>query len=181
MNKELLKDIFIVIVSILVGIFLVKSQFLAHLLTSTQEWEIIGSFIAGMFFTSIFTTAPAIVALGEIAQVTPLLLVTFFGAVGAVIGDLIIFQFVKDRLSEHLIRLTHQHNIEGRISVFYKLKLFKWIPFLVGGLIIASPLPDELGISLLGIAKMKRSQFIVITFVFNFIGILLIGMVAQAL
>ena len=61
-----------------------------------------------------------------------------------------------------------------------KLKFFRWLTFLVGGLIIASPLPDELGISILGFSKMKVSWFIAISLVFNFIGILLIGVVARA-
>ena len=62
-----------------------------------------------------------------------------------------------------------------------KLKLFRRVSFFVGGLIIASPLPDELGISLFGFSKIKMSWFIPLSFIFNFIGIVLIGVVAQAL
>ncbi len=68
-----------------------------------------------------------------------------------------------------------------RIKLLLKLKFFRWLTFLAGGLIIASPLPDELGISLLGFSKMKTSWFIPLSFAFNFIGILLIGWVAKAL
>ena len=68
-----------------------------------------------------------------------------------------------------------------RIKVLFKLKFFRWLTFLVGGLIIASPFPDELGISLLGFSKMRTSWFIPLSFAFNFVGILLVGLVAKAL
>jgi len=115
-QRSLFHDISIIIVSIIIGIILAKTDILINILTSTKELEILGSFLAGLFFTSVFTTVPAIATLAEIAQVTPLLWVATFGALGAVIGDLIIFQFVKDRLSERLVKIVHQHDPEDRIS-----------------------------------------------------------------
>jgi len=38
-----------------------------------------------------------------------------------------------------------------------------------------------LGVSLLGLSKMRIRFFIVLSFVFNFVGILLIGLVAKTL
>src|SRR3990167_10972742 len=102
-KKNIIKDITIISLSIIVAVLLVRTQTLARVFTSTKEMEIIGSFIAGMFFTSIFTTAPAIVTLGEIAQANSVILTAFFGGLGAVVGDLIIFRFVRDRFSEHLM------------------------------------------------------------------------------
>ena len=67
------------------------------------------------------------------------------------------------------------------MKALFKFKFFRWLTWLIGGLIIASPLPDELGISLLGFSKAKTSLFIVLSFVFNFLGILFIGWVARAL
>ena len=52
---------------------------------------------------------------------------------------------------------------------------------MLGGIIIASPFPDELGISLLGFTKTKTNAFIPVSLVFNFIGILLIGIVARTI
>ena len=51
----------------------------------------------------------------------------------------------------------------------------------MGGLIIASPFPDELGIGLLGFSKMRTRWFVLLSFTFNFIGIFLIGLVAKTL
>ncbi|MEK7128218.1 MAG: hypothetical protein AAB933_01475 [Patescibacteria group bacterium] len=176
----LLKDIAIIVLSIVVAVILVKTDALIKILTSTKELELLGSFIAGAFFTSIFTTAPAIVTLGEIAQANSLVVTALLGGAGAVVGDLIIFQFIRNRFSNHLLELLACRGIKRRMKFLSKLKFFRWLTFLVGGLIIASPLPDELGISILGFSKMKVSWFIAISFIFNFIGILLIGVVARA-
>jgi len=181
-NKYLIIiDLAIIMSSIFAAIILAKTDILVNILTATKELEIIGSFVAGLFFTSAFTTAPAIVTLAEIAQVNSIWIVAIYGALGAAISDLIIFKFLKDRFSKHLIELIEKKEGKKRIKHLLNLKNFKWLTFLIGGLIIASPLPDELGIALLGFSKIKQPLFIAFSFVANFIGILLIGIVARAL
>ncbi len=173
-------DLAIVALSIGVSVFLVKTDILVRVLTSTKELEWIGSFFTGIFFTSIFTTAPAIVTLGEIAQVNSPWATAFFGALGAVVGDLIIFYFIRDRLSGHLFELVRHRGMPKRLKALFKMRMFRWLTFLLGGMIIASPFPDELGVSLMGFTKMKVSWFVPVSFIFNFLGILLIGVVARA-
>ena len=180
-NSFLLQDLVIIAVSILVAIILVRTDVLITLLTSTRELEFLGSFVAGIFFTSIFTVPVATVTLGEIAQAHGLVETAALGALGSVVGDLIIFRFVRDRFSEHLTTLIKQTGAKKRLKSLFRLRLFRWLTFLMGGIIIASPLPDEIGISLLGFSKMKVSLFIPLSFTLNFIGILLIGMVARSL
>lgn len=180
-NFDLLQDFAIIAVSVVIAIVLVRTEILTRILTSTKELELLGSFIAGMFFTSIFTTAPAIVTLGEIANANSILLTAILGAAGAVVGDLIIFRFMRDRLSEHLMELVKHQGIGKRFKALIKMKYFRWFTFIAGGLIIASPFPDELGIGILGFSRLKKSWFIPISFIFNFIGILIIGIIAKSL
>jgi uncharacterized membrane protein YdjX (TVP38/TMEM64 family) len=175
------QDIGIVALSVFVAIILIESQVLAQILDSTKNLAFVGSFVAGLFFTSIFTTAPAMVTLGQIAQTHSILLNALIGAAGAVLGDLVIFRFVKDRLSEHIVDLLRIENGKRRLRAILHRRSFRWITFLLGGLIIASPLPDELGVSLLGFSKMKASGFIILSFLGNFLGILLVGLAAHAL
>lgn len=177
----LIRDATIIVLSIVVAVMLVKTDVFINILDSAKGLEWLGSFIAGMFFTSIFTTAPAIITLGEIARANSILLTAFFGALGAVVGDLIILRFVRDRFSEHLIHLVGNKGGGVRLKTLIKLRYFRWLTFLVGGLIIASPLPDELGISLLGFSKIRPSFFIPLSFTFNFLGILVIGLVARSI
>ena len=180
-SSFVLQDVGIVAMSFLVAIILVKTDTIGTILKSVEQFHQIGSLIAGMFFTSIFTTAPAIVALGELAKVNSVFSNALLGAVGAVLGDLVIFRFVRDRLSEHLTELIKHDSSWKRIKLLFRLKYFKWFTFLIGGLILASPFPDELAIGLFGVSKMKIPLFILVSFVFNFIGIFIIGTIATTL
>lgn len=175
------EDIAIIVLSIFVAIILVKTQVLANFLASAQEYKLFGSFFAGIFFTSIFTTAPSIVALSEIAQMQPVFHVAFLGALGALIGDLIIFRFIKDRLSDHLMEMMKNQIAGTKLKFRHHLTFFRYLTFFAGAIIIASPLPDEIGIGLLGLSKMSMKWFIPVAFVGNFVGIALIGLVATAL
>lgn len=75
-----------------------------------------------------------------------------------------------------------RHKVAGRkVRALLHLRFFRWFTFFAGGLIITSPLPDELGISLLGFSKMKTLWFIPLSFSFNSIGILMIGAIAKTL
>jgi len=176
-----LLDIIIIFLSVLFAVFLVESGTISMILVSVKGLELWGSFVSGMFFTSAFTTPPAIAVLGEIARAQGIFSTAVLGGAGAVIGDLIIFRFIRDRFSLHLLELMRQEGVGKKFRELLRLKYFRWFTFLIGGLIIASPLPDELGVSLLGFSKMKLLWFVSISFIFNSIGILLIGIIALAL
>jgi hypothetical protein len=171
----LFQDIAIIVFSALIAIILVKTDILGKILTSTHEMEFLGSFISGIFFTSVFTTTLSIATFSEIARTGSIWGMAFFGALGSIVGDLIIFRFVRDRFSEHMRELFQHRKGKHRLTHLFKLRSFRWISFLIGGIIIASPFPDELGISLLGFSKLRLRYFIPLSFVFNFIGILVIG------
>lgn len=83
-----MKDLAIIAISVVVAVFLVKTRVIVDILTSSIQLELFGSFVAGIFFTSVFTTAPATVTLGEMARENSVILVAIFGGLGAVAGDL---------------------------------------------------------------------------------------------
>ncbi len=177
----LVQDFGIIVLSVLVAIILARTGILIQILAATEGLELFGSFVAGIFFTSIFTTAPAIATLGELARVNPLFQVAAVGALGALIGDLLIYRFVKDHVAEHLMEILSVRGGLKRLQTLLRRNSFRWMAFLLGGLIIASPLPDELGISLIGFSRMSTKRFVVLSLVFNFVGIVLIGLAARAL
>jgi len=180
-GNHILVDIGLISLSVLVSIVLVRTHAITQLLMSTEELELLGTFIAGMFFTSAFTTAPAIATLGEIALTQSVFMTALIGAAGSVAGDVLIFRFVKDRLSGDVIEVLRYEGVLKRVRAIFRLRFFRWFTLLLGGLVIASPLPDELGVALLGLSKMKTSWFFWLSFVFNFLGIFGIGLAARAL
>ncbi|OHA13434.1 MAG: hypothetical protein A2909_02335 [Candidatus Tagabacteria bacterium RIFCSPLOWO2_01_FULL_39_11] len=175
-----MKDLSIIALSVVVAVIMVETGALKSLLVSTQEIKFIGSFIAGIFFVSIFSAAPATVAFAEIAQFNSVFWVAFFGGIGALVGDLIIFRFIKNRLAEDFSRLIRKMKSE-RLAAIFKLKLFKWLVPFLGALVIASPLPDEIGIMMMGFSNMRISLFMPISFILNFLGILAIGFIAKTI
>lgn len=185
MNKttkdNLAKDFWIIVFSVIVAVFLVKSGLLRDILNLTKDFWVLNTFIAGILFTSVFTTALAIVALGEIAQSSQSVIpVALLGGLGALCGDLIIFRFMRDRLGEDIIHLIGKAK-NRRLRHIFQLKFFRRLTFFLGALVIASPLPDELGLTMMGFSKTKTSLFIPVSFVFNSLGILVIGLVAKNL
>lgn len=179
-RHHFIHDLGVVAISILVAILLAKSGIINSLLSHTVGWEILGALVAGFFFTSAFTTSPSIVALGQISAANSLWLTALVGACGAVLGDFVLFRFFRDEIVqdlEYLAKVTHAN----RLAHIFHLKLFRWVMPFVGALIIASPLPDELGLALLGLSHVSTKKFFPITFIFNFIGIVIIGLVARAI
>ena len=179
-QNNLIRDLGALALSIFVAIILAETGALEDLITSTQGLRFVGSFIAGILFVSVFTAAPATVALGEIAQSNSAIITAIIGGLGALVGDLIIFRFVRDRVSEDFSYLVKISKSERLVSVF-KLKMFKWVVPFVGALIVASPLPDEIGVAMMGLSKIKISMFIPLSFLLNAVGILVIGLIAQSL
>lgn len=135
--------------------------------------EILLAFIAGFFFVSIFTVAPAGVALYTLAGDTNPYLVAFFGAAGAVVGDYLLFRFFRDSFL-HNIRETFHLDGHRRIEHVFHSQRFHWFFVIVGALIIASPFPDEAGLALLGVSHLPARTFIPLAFVLDFFGIVLI-------
>lgn len=179
-KSNLMRDIGIIALSVVIALILVKNGIIDELLLKTGD-RLLGSFIAGMFFTSVFTTAPATVALGIIAQGAPNVLgVAVSGAFGALLGDLIIFRFLRDSLGKDIMDLIKQQR-NARINHMLKLKFLRWFMSALGAFVIASPLPDELGLMMMGMTKLKLRVFIPISLIFNFIGILAIGLIARTL
>ena len=173
-QNNLMKDLGIVALSIVIAVILAKTGALKNLLTSVQEMEIIGSFIAGIFFVSIFTVAPAAVVLIQIAQSNSIFMVAFWGGLGALVGDLIIFRFIKNNLSKSLLDFLKDSK-ENRFRSLFKLKFWRMLGPFIGALIIVSPLPDELGLMIMGFSKVRAPIFVPLFFFLNFLGILAIS------
>ena len=178
--KHVVRDIFIITGSIIVASILSKSGTIGTLVSISGQFVIISSFIAGAFFTSIFTLAPAAVGLIAISKTNSPLVVAGFGALGAMSIDYIIISFIRKDISEDLEKLSNTTIRKHFIEAFH-FGFLRWVAFLAGLFFVASPLPDELGLTMMGLSKMKTSLFIPLSFSLNFLGIMTVGLIAKAL
>ena len=177
-HKNLYQDFGILWLSLMIAVVLAQSSALERFITEIGEVRLVGSFIAGMLFTSVFTAAPATVLLGELAQANSVWLITITSAAGAVAGDYLIFHFVRDRFTKDILLLLQQHGYR-RLPQIVQLRSSRWMLAALGMLIIASPLPDELGVAMLGLAKTRQRFFLPLSLLANAAGILAIGLTAQ--
>jgi hypothetical protein len=138
----------------------------------------VSAFITGFFFVSTFTVAPAAVLLFHLAESLNPVLLALLAGVGTVLGDFVLFRFLKDRVYEEFAPYVHKIG-ESHLTLLLKTPYFGWFAPVLGALIIASPFPDELGISLLGLSKISTVQFMALTYVLNVAGIFLIILLAQ--
>ncbi len=149
-NNKLLQDLIIIAFGIVLTGYLVKTGFINALISPAEKFRLLGSFFAGLFYTSAFTTAPAIVVLGKIAQDNSVFWTAFFGAIGASTVDLLIFEFIRNRFALHINGILKEQRWHLRLKTFHSLRLLRWLTFIIAGLIIASPL-NFLGILIIWI------------------------------
>jgi len=131
----------------------------------------IGAFLSGMFFVSTFTVATSALVLFMLAETLPPFMLAGIAGIGAVVGDLLIFRFVQQSLRKEVIEIWSRIDCKKRIQRAMFSRSTKWILPVLGAMIIASPFPDEIGISLMGLSRMQPAQFIIISYILNTLGI----------
>jgi hypothetical protein len=175
---NLWRDIVIILLGVFITLLLVRMGALGKILTATEEQAYISSFVAGIFFTSVFTIAPASIALAVVSHSNSPYIVALWGALGAMLGDLFLFLFIRDVFADDVEGISIVRRWKKAIMRPHFGFLRLLMPFL-GALLIASPLPDELGLALLGFSRTSTFFLLPIAFTMNFLGILLIATLAS--
>lgn len=135
----------------------------------------ISVFLAGMLFSYGFTTPFAVGMFLAIGDQVNILYAAPLAAVGALLSDLIIFRFIRSEFQDEFDRLKMTRPILA-LKLFLREHLRPkaqvYLSWVVGGIIIGSPLPDELGVSLLsGFSKINQKVFVLIDYFCNMAGI----------
>jgi hypothetical protein len=167
------------VVALALFVFLLDSALLTSVFKFLEGFGYAGGLIAGILSASFFTAAPALVLIIDLAhQLDPLPLAVIVG-VGASLGDMVILLFFEERIFHELkpvyLRLRGKHRGRPR-------KPRRSAPLLLlGTLFISSPLPDEIGLGLLGISHFPKIVILVICLGLNVLGAAIIILAARAL
>ena len=175
------KNLSLLALSFFITFILFNIQAFHSLLLHLGALGYVGAFIGGMLFVSTFTVSIGTVILLILAQTLHPIEIGIIAGIGALLSDLTIFHFIR---SEGIIEEVHnffKYFGGDKIKHLIHTKYFSWTLPVIGALIIASPLPDELGVGLIGISKLKTYQFILLSFILNSIGIFLIVSAAYVL
>jgi hypothetical protein len=167
--KHLIIDISIILLVILVSVILVSTDLEQKILTSFKGNEFIAYLIGGIFSVNLITSVPAYTFFVKIVTPDNFALVLFGLALGSVIGDLIIFNFIKFRLVDNIIKIFKSNDKVSKLLKTRK-QYVRLILVFIGGLFIMSPLPDEVALLIMGFSKIKNIYFIPIAFILNLLG-----------
>lgn len=168
------KNLSLLLVSLIFAFGLSRFEPFHEFLLNLGDFGYIGAFLAGALFVSTFTVATGTVILLVLAERLSIIELGIVAGIGGVFGDFTIFRFVKDRLTNEIEELYNNFDHNHHFRKILHTKHFRWLFPVFGALIIASPLPDELGVSLMGISKMNNSKFLILSFLLNASGIILV-------
>ena len=171
--KRLILKTSIFILSLSSAWWLIKSGYLQGLIETILPLRFISEIMAGVLYTSFLTSPISVAMLIILAQENNPVVTALLAGVGAVLGDLLILRFFREKLSSDLNMVSKQLQLKKVNSFLQKYRLDFAIP-LIGAIIIASPFPDELGLIMLGISKLRYQEIALISYILNTAGILLI-------
>jgi len=167
------KGLTLIVISILLTIFLSKYNFLNEALFNLRHIPFFGSFIAGILYVSASTTALGILILLDLSKTLSPIEIAIIAGLGGAIADFVLFRFFKDNLLSEITPIYNK--LGGRhLTRLIQHRYFKWSLPIIGAIIIASPFPDELGISLMGLSKIKNYQFVILSLILDITGVFLL-------
>lgn len=161
-------------ITFLIAYLIFLGRFLEPLNNFILSAGYFGAFLAGIFFAYGFTAAPATALLLLMAQRQNVIVAGLIGGLGALVGDLLIFSFIRVSFADEIEKLSHERVLQ-KLNVRFPNHLKKYLLPVLAGFVIASPLPDEIGVTLLAAYKhVSFKVFTILSYVLNTLGILII-------
>lgn len=180
-RKKVFRDAFLIALSILVAVLIHQINPLEKSIENLSGLSFIAvSMISGVFFASTFTVLIAVSIFLSLSAIHNPFLVALLGGLGALVGDSLIFKFLRDDLIADFEYLSRDFpKVTARRILHSKLTL--WLAPIIAAFAIASPIPDEIGLLMLASIKTKYHHFFLISFLLNTFGILLISLFGRAI
>jgi len=163
---------------IILAIFILSNNAITSLLSRASEWSYFGAFVTGIFYTYSISSPPASVVFFEVSKGLNPFIAAALGGLGAMLGDFIIFKFIKTDILPEARLLAKDLRIP-RIKSHKLIHMIHKIAPFVAGFIIASPLPDELGAAMFGAIEYDTKKFLLISWTCNTLGLLAIALLGQ--
>jgi uncharacterized membrane protein YdjX (TVP38/TMEM64 family) len=164
--------LFCFILSIILSYYLFSRPEVASWSKGLDGLSYLGIFIAGLFMAFGFST-PFSIGFFLIANPSNIYLASIIAAIGATFGDLIIFKTIRFSFMDEFKRLKKAHVVKKIREVIHahkRILLNHYLLYVFAGIIIASPLPDEVGVSMLaGLTSIKPFKLAAISFILHVI------------
>ncbi len=140
-----------------------------------------GTFLAGLLYPYALTSAAGTGILLILAKEQNVLLAWGIACIGALISDIIIFLFVKYGFSHEVQRLSKE-SVVRTVNRWIPASVRVYLLATLAGILIASPLPTEIGIMLLAsIKNISFKKFVVIIYVLHASAIFVILLIGSTM
>ena len=165
---------------IVVAYFIFRNPVISSFLSELDNLSYLGIFIAGILFSYGFT-APFAVGLFLAISPENLPLAVIIGSLGSFFSDFLIFKIIKNSFMNEFKEIEETKNVKkfARLINNNLGKKFKlYLLYIFAGFILASPLPDEFGVTLLtGLGHIKATAFAILSFSTKALAIVLLFLI----
>lgn len=179
-KNKLILDSIIFVVSLIGAWFILKSQVFHQTLESLLAIRFLAEIFAGALYTSFATSPLAVAAIILISRQESPILVGLLGGLGALAADMLIVRLLRNNASSDISTLATLLRVD-KVRKGLKLAHLDFLLTLLGSLIIASPLPDELGLILFSESRLSLKQIAMLSLSLNTAGIMTIAITANLL
>lgn len=167
------------LLALVLFVLVIDSALIVSVIHTIDEFGYASGLLAGALSVSFFTAAPALILLIDLAQFLDPLLLAVLVATGSVIGDWLIIKFFEERIFTELGPAIEKLKLR-RLKQALSRPYGKWVLVLIGAIFVSSPLPDEVGLALMGVSKANRLFVLLLCFFLNFVGAFIVILVAKA-
>lgn len=168
----------LLIVTFILAYMLFKNKEFLFLRSFVFSLGYFGVFLVGVLFSYGFTAAPATAMLLILGKMHSPIIPAFVASLGAVFGNMLFFYLTRSALSREIREFEkriEREEVVRDIEHDIPLKYHKFLASLFIGFILASPLPDEIAVSLISVGtKLSPRVFAIFSFILHFIGIFII-------
>ena len=161
-------------IGLIVTVWLAQGNGLETALSGLGMYRFVVIAAAGILFVTPFTAPIGGLMLSILAKQTPIWQVIALSGASAVAADMTILHALNTELLEEIEDIFNEFHGRKLIHIFHS-KMFRWTLPLLVIFIIATPLPDDLAIGLLGISRVSAHRFVLSSYMLNSLGI--IGMI----
>lgn len=169
--------IMLLVIMIILSYFIFTNPLISNYLSKLGSLGYLGVFIGGVLFAFGFT-APFSVGLFISLNPSNIWIAGIIGGFGALISDLLIFKFIKVSFKDEFNRLGKTKilkNIQSIIQNNFGERIKVYLMYVFAGILIASPLPDEIGVVMLaGLTRINLKILAILSFILNTLGIIII-------
>lgn len=160
----------LLVASIALFILLLDTAIMTSFLGAIESLGTLGMFLAGVLYVSVFTAAASVVIIYEMAQTFNPWLVILIASLGTVLGDFLIMVTFENRLAGELTKILQKLNFDKVLRLFNRPTL-RPLFLLIGLAIVGSPIPDEVGITLMDLTHYSKIRILSLAFLANMFGI----------